>query len=58
MKIEEILTILQNRLLSLNEARKVAINTGDMERLVQIEGDILTTYLSIDQIKKPISNTQ
>jgi hypothetical protein len=52
MKIDELLVIMQNRLLTLNEAKKAAQIAGDLERIVQIDGDLLTTITSIEQIKK------
>jgi hypothetical protein len=52
MTIDEVLVIMQNRLLTLNAARTAAIAAGDLERVNQIDGDLLTTYSSIDQIVK------
>lgn len=51
MTIDEVLVILQNRLITLTEARKAAVNVGDLERVVQIDGDLLTTVTSIEKIK-------
>jgi hypothetical protein len=52
MKIQELLIILQNRLIALTEARKSALAAGDPEKIVQIENDLLTTDISINQIKR------
>lgn len=54
MKIEEILIILQNRLITLTEARKSAAAAGDLERVVQIDGDLLTTVSTIETMKQAI----
>lgn len=54
MALDELLTIMQNRLLALNEARKASFNAGDLERIIQIDHDITTTQTSIDQPKKTL----
>ena len=51
MTLNEILLIMQNRILTLNEARKAAVTAGDLERVTQIESDLLTTLTSIEQMK-------
>lgn len=51
MTIDEVLVILQNRLITLTEARKSAVAAGDLERVVQIDGDLLSTVTSIEKIK-------
>lgn len=55
MRIEDILIILQNRLITLTEARKSAVAAGDLERVVQIDGDLLTTVSTIETMKQTIS---
>lgn len=50
MKLQELITIMQNRLITLNEAKKSATAAGDIERVVQIDGDILTTTVVIQQL--------
>jgi hypothetical protein len=57
MTIQELIIILQNRVLALNEARKHAANSGDPERVVQIDNDLITTNISLDQMKKISLNT-
>jgi hypothetical protein len=52
MRIQELLIILQNRLIALTEARKSALAAGDPEKVIQIDNDLLTTNISIDQIKR------
>jgi hypothetical protein len=57
MKIEDILIILQNRLITLTEARKSAVATGDLERVVQIDGDLMSTVSTIETMKQTISTS-
>jgi hypothetical protein len=52
MRLDELLVIMQNRLLTLTEARKAAVNSGDIERVVQIDGDLITTIDTIEQLKR------
>ena len=54
MTITELLTIMQNRLLTLNEARKAAVAAGDLERVVQIDGDLVTTYTTVEKLQKAV----
>jgi len=54
MTITELLTIMQNRLLTLNEARKAAVTAGDLERVVQIDGDLVTTYTTVEKLQKAV----
>jgi len=55
MQLNEILTILQNRLASLNEARKSSVAIGDLANVAKIDNDLMTTVTSIEEIKKLIS---
>jgi|688.fasta_scaffold636794_2 hypothetical protein len=57
MKLQELITIMQNRLITLNEARKSASAAGDLERVTQIDNDLLTTSISIDQIKRMLDTS-
>ncbi len=50
MKLEEIIAILNNRLASLTEARKNAVSSGNLEQVMLIDSDILSTQTSIDQL--------
>ena len=51
MKLQDILVIMQNRMLSLNEARKAAVISGNLEQVMSIDADINTTENSIQQLK-------
>jgi len=55
MQLNEILIILQNRLASLNEARKSAVAIGDLANVAKIDNDLMTTVTSIEELKKLIS---
>lgn len=57
MTLHEILMIMQNRIISLNEARKAAYVSGDLERVTQIDTDLVTTWTSIEKIKNTIELT-
>jgi hypothetical protein len=52
MKLDEILTIMQNRLITLSESKKVALISGDVARVSEIDADIVSTTVTIDQIKE------
>ena len=52
MKLDYLLSIMQNRVLTLTEARKAAVTSGDIERIEQIDGDLLTTENTVEQIKR------
>jgi len=54
MSIEEILVILQNRIAVLNEARKHAVNSGNLDQVISVDADLLSTQTSIDQIKTTV----
>lgn len=51
MTLNEILIILQNRLINLQETRKLAVASGNLEQVNSIDVDIETTTISISQIK-------
>ena len=57
MKLQDILVIMQNRMLSLNEARKAAVISGNLEQVMLIDADINTTENSIQQLKTAISTS-
>lgn len=50
MNLREILTIMQNRLLTLNEARKSAVNAGLLEQVISIDSSIESTEITIAQL--------
>lgn len=54
MTITELIVIMQNRLLTLNEARKSAVLAGDLERVVQIDGDLATTCTTVEKLQKAV----
>jgi hypothetical protein len=54
MKTEEVLFIMQNREITLNNARIAAVNSGDIETVMQIDGDLLSTQVVVHQIKASI----
>lgn len=56
MTLNEILQIMQNRIIALNEARKAAVNAGDLERVVQIDSDLVTTKTVIAQLQTTMQN--
>ena len=56
MTLTEILTIMENRILALRNARVTAVNNGDLENVVKIDNDILTTALVIDELKAKLEN--
>ena len=51
MTLNDVLVILQNRMINLEETRKLAVSSGSLDQVVSIDGDILSTQLSIEQIK-------
>lgn len=52
MTVDDLIRLLENRILTLNEAKKSAFTAGDLERVIQIELDLLTTQSSITQLRK------
>ena len=51
MTISEIISILENRLLNLNETRKAAVQGGLLDQIQSIDYDIATTIMSINTLK-------
>lgn len=51
MKLDEVLHIMENRVLTLNEARRLAVNSGDITNVEKIDGDLSTTMTTINQLK-------
>jgi hypothetical protein len=56
MHLQQIYVLLNNRLASLLEARNVAVVTGELDRLTQIDSDIMSTQSSLAQLKKSIDS--
>lgn len=57
MTLNEVLVIMQNRIVTLNEARKAAATAGDLDRVNQVDGDLLTTLSTIERLKETINLT-
>ena len=57
MTLQEVLVIMNNRIITLNEARKAASAAGDLEKVIQIDGDLMTTLSTIEQLKSTIQLT-
>lgn len=58
MTLNEILIVMQNRIIALKNARLSAVNSGDIENLIIIDNDLITTETSIEQISKKIADLQ
>lgn len=52
MTINEILTILDNRILNLTESRKAAVTSGLLDQVILIDNDIESTKTSIRALKE------
>lgn len=52
MRIEEIIEILENRIQTLTETRKLAVQAGSLEQVANIDFDLVSTQASIEQLKK------
>ncbi|MCA6381939.1 MAG: hypothetical protein IM620_00455 [Cytophagales bacterium] len=55
MTLEEILIILQNRLKNLEETKKQAIASGSVLQVFNIDEDLSSTKVSIEQITSVIN---
>jgi hypothetical protein len=51
MKIEEVMIIMQNRMISLTDIRKGAADSGDIDIINKIDADLMSTQTTIDQLK-------
>jgi hypothetical protein len=51
MKLDEIIKILENRVLTLTAARQNCVNSGDLNKINQIDVDLLSTTNTIEQLK-------
>jgi hypothetical protein len=58
MQLSEILIILENRLYNLIESRKQAVNSGGFDTVNQIDSDIASTSISVEQIKQTLETNQ
>lgn len=51
MTLEEVLIVMQNRVISLKTARTSSVNSGDLDSVIKIDNDLITTMSSIEKIK-------
>jgi len=54
MTLQEILTILENRIIVLTESRKNAVSSGDLPMVIKIDEDLINTLSSVDDIKRTL----
>ena len=53
MNIAFILRVMENRLASLNNIRAAAVNSGDLEKIVQLDAEIAETEITIQDLRAP-----
>lgn len=58
MTLNEVLNIMNNRLIALGEARKAAYASGDLEQVVRIDADLTSTVTTIENLKATLALTQ
>jgi hypothetical protein len=51
MKLDELLHIMENRVLTLTEARRLAVSSGDIANVEKIDGDLNTTITTVNQLR-------
>jgi hypothetical protein len=51
MNLDQIITVLENKVKALENAKSASIANGDMTPLAQLEIEILSTQASLDKIK-------
>jgi hypothetical protein len=51
MKLDEVMKILENRVLTLTQARQGAVNSGDLNQVNLIDADLLSTTNTIEHLK-------
>lgn len=51
MNIAFILRVMENRLQSLNNIRTAAVNSGDLEKIVQLDAEIAETEITIQDLR-------
>jgi hypothetical protein len=44
---------MENRLASLNNIRAAAVNSGDLEKIVQLDAEIAETEITIQDLRAP-----
>lgn len=57
MKIDDILLIMQNKLVNLSENRKAAFANGDLSTVTAIDLQIIETEKTIEQLKQALTLT-
>jgi len=56
MTLEEVLIVMQNRVISLKTARISSVNAGDLDNVIKIDNDLITTLSSIEKIKEILNS--
>lgn len=51
MKMQELITLLANKIASLNNARSTAVSSGDVETVLRLDGEILETQDTLNQLQ-------
>jgi len=51
MKMQELITLLSNKLSSLNNAKSTAMASGDLEAVLRLEGEIGETQATIEALQ-------
>lgn len=55
MNIAFILRVMENRLQSLNNIRAAAVNSGDLEKIVQLDAEIAETEITIQDLRTRVT---
>ena len=50
MTISELITLMSNKISSLNNARSTAVVTGDVEAILRLDDEIAETQTSLDKL--------
>lgn len=51
MKLQELVTLLSNKVASLNVARSTAIGLGDVESVLRLDSEITETQATLDTLQ-------
>jgi len=57
MTLDEVLKIMYNRVSALRNARITAVNNGDLENVLKIDNDLVTTMMSIEELETLIAES-
>ncbi len=52
MKIEELITVAENKLAALNNAMATAVSKGDAEAIVRLENEVAETQATLDVLRR------